>query len=45
MAEGDRTNLQFAVTQQGIQYGTFVYTPDFELLDENIQASSEGEYQ
>ena len=45
MAEGDRTNLQFAVTQEGIQYGTFVYTPDFELLDENIQASSEGEYQ
>jgi 8-oxo-dGTP diphosphatase len=43
MAEGDRTNLQFAVSQQGIQYGTFVYTPDFELLKEDIQSSSEGE--
>ncbi|MET1013962.1 MAG: NUDIX domain-containing protein [Paenisporosarcina sp.] len=45
MAEGDRTNLQFAVSKQGIQYGTFVYTPDFELLKEDIQASNEGENQ
>lgn len=45
MAEGDRTNLQFAISQQGIQYGTFVYTSDFKLLNENIQSSSEGEYQ
>ena len=26
MAEGDRTNLLFAVSQPGIQYGTFYYT-------------------
>ena len=43
MAEGDRTNLLFAVQEQGMQYGTFVYTPDFELLKETIQKSSEGE--
>lgn len=41
MAEGDRTNLQFAVSQSGIQYGTFVYTSDFELLHEKIQISLE----
>ena len=45
MAEGDRTNLQFAISQQGVQYGTFVYTSDFELLSEDIQTSSEGEIQ
>lgn len=45
MAEGDRTNLQFAVSRQGVQYGTFVYTPDFKLLKEVIQVSNEGERQ
>jgi 8-oxo-dGTP diphosphatase len=43
MAEGDRTNLLFAVQEQGIQYGTFVYTPDFTLIKETIQQSVEGE--
>lgn len=42
MAEGDRTNLLFAVQEQGIQYGTFVYTPDFTLIKETIQQSQEG---
>ncbi len=37
MAEGDRTNLLFATSEEGIQYGTFTYTEDFELLDEKIQ--------
>jgi len=45
MAEGDRTNLQYAVTGNGVQYGTFVYTSDFELLKEEIQVSYEGEKQ
>ena len=45
MAEGDRTNLQFAVSGQGVQYGTFVYTHDFDLIKEDIQASYEGEKQ
>lgn len=39
MAEGDRTNLLFAVAQEGIQYGTFEYTEEFELLSEKIQHS------
>ncbi len=43
MAEGDRTNLQFAVSGKGVQYGTFVYTTDFELIKEDIQVSYEGE--
>lgn len=43
MAEGDRTNLQFAVSAKGVQYGTFVYTKDFQLIREDIQASYEGE--
>ena len=43
MAEGDRTNLLFAVKEKGMQYGTFVYTADFKLLKETIQQSSEGE--
>ncbi|WP_391116926.1 NUDIX domain-containing protein [Psychrobacillus sp. L3] len=43
MAEGDRTNLLFAIREQGIQYGTFVYTPDFALIKETIQQSVEGE--
>ena len=41
MAEGDRTNLLFAVNQKGIQYGTFEYTEDFELISESIQSSVE----
>ncbi|WP_277586523.1 8-oxo-dGTP diphosphatase [Psychrobacillus antarcticus] len=43
MAEGDRTNLLFAVHEKGMQYGTFVYTPDFSLIKETIQQSTEGE--
>jgi 8-oxo-dGTP diphosphatase len=43
MAEGDRTNLLFAVQEKGMQYGTFVYTPDFSLITETIQQSSEGD--
>lgn len=45
MAEGDRTNLQFAVSGKGVQYGTFVYTEDFDLIKEDIQTSNEGEKQ
>lgn len=41
MAEGDRKNLLFAALNEGIQYGTFIYTEDFELLDERLQTSSE----
>lgn len=41
MAEGDRTNLLFATNYKGIQYGTFEYTEDFELLREQIQKSIE----
>ncbi|MBM7707224.1 8-oxo-dGTP diphosphatase [Chryseomicrobium aureum] len=41
MAEGDRMNLVFAATQPGIQYGTFTYTEDFELLDYRLQTSQE----
>ncbi len=43
MAEGDRTNLLFATSSPGIQYGTFTYTEEFELLDEKIQKSMEGD--
>lgn len=42
MAEGDRTNLLFAVLQKGMQYGTFTYTNEFKLLEEVIQQSVEG---
>lgn len=41
MAEGDRTNLLFAVREKGMQYGTFVYTQDFALISETIQRSWE----
>lgn len=41
MAEGDRTNLLFAVNECGIQYGTFEYTTEFQLLSEKIQQSNE----
>ncbi len=42
MAEGDRTNLLFAISQHGMQYGTFFYTEEFKLLKEEIQSSKEG---
>lgn len=42
MAEGDRTNLLFAVHEAGTQYGTFEYTTEFELLNEKIQQSHEA---
>lgn len=42
MAEGDRTNLLFAVEEAGLQYGTFHYTEQFKLLSEEIQNSVEG---
>lgn len=41
MAEGDRKNLLFASLNDGIQYGTFIYTKEFELLDKRLQTSSE----
>lgn len=41
MAEGDRTNLLFSALNKGMQYGTFEYTKEFELLNEKIQTSSE----
>ena len=41
MAEGDRTNLLFAALEKGIQYGTFEYTEDYELIKESIQCSVE----
>ena len=43
MAEGDRTNLLFAVSEFGMQYGTFYYTEQFKLLNEEIQKSVEGD--
>lgn len=42
MAEGDRKNLLFAVSQPGMQYGTFYYTEQFKLLEEKIQNTLEG---
>ncbi len=41
MAEGDRTNLLFAALEKGIQYGTFEYTEEYELIKESIQSSVE----
>jgi 8-oxo-dGTP diphosphatase len=41
MAEGDRNNLLFAVFNEGIQYGTFIYTEEYELLDARFQTTSE----
>ena len=41
MAAGDRTNLLFAALNKGMQYGTFEYTEDFELISEKIQQSFE----
>lgn len=42
MGEGDRTNLLFAASKLGMQYGTFYYTDEFNLLKEEIQNSLEG---
>lgn len=42
MAEGDRANLLFAVSEEGMQYGTFTYTEQFKLLQETLQQSKEG---
>ena len=42
MAEGDRTNLLFAVQEKGMQYGTFVYTPEFCLNKGNDSAINGG---
>ena len=41
MAEGDRPNLLFAALNKGMQYGTFEYTEDFELISKKIQNSTE----
>lgn len=41
MAEGDRNNLLFAALDEGIQYGTFIYTTDYELIEERFQSSKE----
>lgn len=41
MAEGDRKNLLFAIEQEGIQYGTFEYTKEFELIDAKFQQSKD----
>ncbi|SOC40142.1 NUDIX domain-containing protein [Ureibacillus acetophenoni] len=41
MAEGDRDNLLFVCTKEGIQYGTFEYTKDYELLSSTLQSSTE----
>ncbi|SKB01258.1 8-oxo-dGTP diphosphatase [Sporosarcina newyorkensis] len=43
MAEGDRSNLLFAIHHEGTQYGTFYYTEQFRLLRESLQQSMEGE--
>ncbi len=43
MAEGDRTNLLFAVSELGMQYGTFYYTEEFKLLNQKIQNSAEAD--
>lgn len=41
MAEGDRSNLLFAALNKGVQYGTFEYTEEFELIKQTIQVSVE----
>lgn len=41
MAEGDRENLLFVCKEDGIQYGTFEYTKDYELLSSTLQTSRE----
>lgn len=43
MAEGDRSNLLFAVNQPGMQYGTFHYSSEFQLIKESLQTSIEEE--
>jgi 8-oxo-dGTP diphosphatase len=39
MAEGDRHILEYMVHGKGIIYGTFTYTPDFELLAYKLDPS------
>ncbi|MCM3388661.1 8-oxo-dGTP diphosphatase [Ureibacillus chungkukjangi] len=41
MAEGDRRNLLFSALDKGVQYGTFTYTTEFDLIDQRFQTSSE----
>lgn len=41
MNEGDRIDLQFAVNERGIQYGTFTYSEEYELLNSTVQTSVE----
>ncbi|MED3661017.1 8-oxo-dGTP diphosphatase [Ureibacillus sp. FSL K6-8385] len=41
MAEGDRKNLLFAALNKGIQYGTCIYTKDYELIEAKYQSSME----
>nr|WP_239584662.1 8-oxo-dGTP diphosphatase [Kurthia huakuii] len=41
MNEGDRIDLLFAVNEPGIQYGTFTYTEEYELLNSTVQMSVE----
>ncbi|SDH21079.1 8-oxo-dGTP diphosphatase [Alteribacillus persepolensis] len=43
MAEGDRHILRHILENQGILYGTFRYTSDYQLISSNLQTSgSEG---
>lgn len=42
MAEGDRTNLLFAVEEVGMQFGTFTYTEQYQLIKEKIQRDQRG---
>jgi len=39
MAEGDRKILLFSALNKGIQYGTCVYTKDYELIEAKYQSS------
>jgi len=41
MAEGDRKILLFSALNKGIQYGTCVYTKDYELIEAKYQSSME----
>lgn len=41
MNEGDRIDLQFAVNEPGVQYGTFTYSEEYELLNSTVQTSVE----
>jgi len=41
MAEGDRKILLFSALNKGIQYGTCVYTKEYELIEAKYQSSME----